>query len=574
MKIRLFSFLLALCAASAVAAQTDMSCFISQPSLGDHCTSILASPGATADGSAITSHTCDSWYRTWMRWLPAVEYKNDTLVEVYSGKMHTEYPGSMDGVKVKGKVMQKAGTTYRVLDTAYPCLNEHQLAMGETTYGGRDTLRNKDGILMIEELQRLALQRCTTAREAILYMGSLVYEYGYGDGGECLTIIDPKEAWIFEIQGEGPDNLGAVWAARRIPDGEVAVSANISRIGSLSPLAEPKPVKQKKGKKAQYAPLQADDVLASQNVFAVARKLKLWDGNSEFSFWRAYSGENYEGEMKNYAIRELFILQQLAPSLGLNKDMDELPLSVKPDNKLTLKEVNRLLGSYYEGTENDLTQLMRVPKKGRKLFSKEPCTDTDSIVSNFANPWMRFDEISAYYAMTGDERFDWVRTIAVPQCAYSTVIQARKWMPDAIGGVCWMSLDNPGQSPRFPIFAGGTELPAIVKICGQHRYREDCLLWHLRRTNKLATVRWGVCRKTLEPARDHFLDKALREMPLIEQTYVDMMRQSGTDDEADKKQRTEAAALLNDYTADFIGSVILRWDELYLTYWRKYWAGF
>ena len=213
MKTHILSLAIAL---SVVFALNAQDAFV-HPALGDNCTSILVSPGASEDGSAITSHTCDSWYRTWMRWLPAVEYKSDTLVEVYTGLMHTEYPGSMDGVKVKGKVLQKAGKTYRVLDTAYPCLNEKQLAMGETTYGGRDTLRNKDGLLMIEELARLALQRCATAREAILYMGELAYEYGYGDGGECLTVIDPKEAWIFEIQGEGPDQLGAVWAACRIP---------------------------------------------------------------------------------------------------------------------------------------------------------------------------------------------------------------------------------------------------------------------------------------------------------------------------------------------------------------------
>ncbi len=553
-----FSFLL--CFSLILSAQSEES----YPSYGDNCTSILAAPGATEDGSAITSHTCDSWYRTWMRWLPAVEYKNDTLVEVFEGLMHTEYPNSRDGVKVKGKVKQKAGKTYRVLDTAYPCMNEVQLAMGETTYGGKDTMRNAKGLFMIEELQRLALQRCSTARQAILYMGELAFEYGYGDGGECLTIIDPNEAWIFEIQGEGPDQTGAVWAAVRIPDDEVCVSANISRISSLSPLTEPKKTDKKK-----YQPLQSDNVMASQNVFAVAKKMGFWDGKTDFSFWRAYSGANYEGEMKNYAIRELFVLQQLAPSLGLNKEMEELPLSVKPEKKLTLKEVDRLLGSYYEGTENDLTQLMRVPKKGRQLFSKEVWQDKDSVVSNFANPWMRFDEISAYYAMTQDPRFDWVRTIAVPQCAYSTIIQARKNKPDAIGGVCWMSMDNPGQSPRFPIYAGTTDLPAMLKICGQHRYREDCLLWHLRRTNKLAAVRWGICRRSLEPARDRFLNKGLREMSFVEQTYQSMLNE-GSKDEAQK----EATAFLNDYTADFVGAVVLRWDELYLSYWRRFWAGF
>ncbi|MCQ2347509.1 MAG: C69 family dipeptidase [Paludibacteraceae bacterium] len=535
---------------------------MAMPDFGDHCTSILVGKNATTDGSVITSHTCDSWYRTWMQWIPSVEYKNDTLVEVYSGKMHTEYPGSMDGVKVKGKVAQKAGRTYRVLDTAYPCLNSEQLAMGETTFSGKDTLRNKDGMFMIEELSRIALQRCTKAREAILMMGELVYEYGYGDGGECLTIADTEEAWIFEILGEGPNKIGAVWAACRIPADEVCVSANISRIGSLSPLKEP--VMRKSKKKAAYAPLQSENVMASQNVFSVARELKLWDGEGEFSFWRAYSGKNFFGKMQNYANRELFIMQQLAPSLGLNADMDELPLSVRPEKKVSVEDVSRLLGSYFEGTEQDLTQLQRIPSTSRKLFSTEKWESKDSVVSNFANPWMRFDEISTYYAMTGDERFQWVRTIAVPQCAYSTVIQVRGDKPNAIGGVCWMSLDNPGQSPRFPIFAGGTELPSVLKICGQHRYREDCLLWHYRQANKLAAVRWGICRKTLEPARDYFLHKGLRELPMVEAEYTKLMQTS----------EKEATELLNGYTADFVGATMLRWDELYRSYWRKFWAGF
>lgn len=542
-------------------AQTETD-FALTPDFGDHCTSILVGKKATTDGSVITSHTCDSWYRTWMQWLPSVEYKNDTLVDVYSGKMHTEYPGSMDGVKVKGQVAQKAGKTYRVLDTAYPCLNSEQLAIGETTFTGKDTLRNKDGMLMIEELCRLALQRCTKAREAILMMGELVYTYGYGDGGECLTIADTEEAWIFEVLGEGPKNIGGVWAARRIPADEVCVSANISRIGSLSPLTEPTIKKSKK--KAAYAPLQSDDVMASQNVFAVARELQLWDGQGEFSFWRAYSGKNFFGKMQNYANRELFIMQQLAPSLGLNAEMDELPVSVRPEKKLSVEDVSRLLASYYEGTEQDLTQLQRVPSVGRKLFSTEKWESKDSIVSNFANPWMRFDEISTYYAMTGDERFQWVRTIAVPQCAYSTVIQVRADKPNAIGGVCWMSLDNPGQSPRFPIFAGGTDLPSVLKICGQHRYREDCLLWHYRQANKLAAVRWGICRKTLEPARDYFLQKGMRELPMVEETYNDLQKES----------EESAVKFLNNYTSDFVGATMLRWDELYRSYWRKFWAGF
>ena len=141
----------------------------------DACTSIMVGKKASSDGSVMTSHTCDSWYRTWMQMADAKDYPRDTIMSVYKGRMHTEYPSSTDGMKETGTVPQ-AKHTYRFLDTAYPCLNEKQLAMGETTFSGRDTLRNDKGMFMIEELQRIALERCTTAREAIQLMGKLIKE--------------------------------------------------------------------------------------------------------------------------------------------------------------------------------------------------------------------------------------------------------------------------------------------------------------------------------------------------------------------------------------------------------------
>ena len=153
-------------------------------------------------------------------------------------------------------------------------------------------------------------------------MGDLVKQYGYGDSGECLTIADKNEVWIFEVFGEGPKKIGGVWAAVRIPDDEIAVSANISRIGHLD-LNDP------------------DHYMASDNVFDVAKKLKLWDGKQEFSFWRAYSGGNYLKETKNYSVREHYIMDALAPSLHLSDTVAELPLSVKPDSLVSVEQVMR-----------------------------------------------------------------------------------------------------------------------------------------------------------------------------------------------------------------------------------------
>ena len=502
------------------------------------CTSIMVGKKASADGSVITSHTCDSWYRTWMTVRPAADYKEGEMENIYDGRMHTEWVEDMSKVVVKGQIPQ-VSHTYRLLDTSYPCLNEKQLGMGETTISGRDTLRNKNGMFMIEELQRVALERCTTAREAIKLMGELVKQYGYGDSGECLTIADTKEVWIFEIFGEGPDKIGGVWAAQRIQDDEVAVSANIPRISTLN-------LKDK------------NNYMASDNVFDVAKKLGLRDGKEPSKFWKAYGGPNYSGDWKNYSTREFFIYTSLAPSLGLTEDMEEMPLGVKPEKLVTVEEVARLLGSYYEGTEKDLSGRLKVAQRNRKTG------EMDTIVSPVANPWMRSDEI-ALYAALGDEKMKWTRTVAVPQCAYSTIIQLRDWLPDAVGGVVWMSLDNPGESPRFPIFCGTAILPGVLKVCGNHRYRDDSALWHYRQTNKLATVRWGTCRKTLEPARDYFLKKGMRELPFVEETYKSILEKDGNE---------EAEAFLTNYTADFVGATILKWDELYRTYWRQFWSGF
>ena len=240
--------LLALSTAFSLSAQTAK----------DACTSIMVGKKASVDGSVMTSHTCDSWYRTWMQMTQAKDFPNDTVTSIYKGRMHTEYANSMDGVTEAGKIPQ-AKHIYKILDTAYPCMNEKQLAIGETTYSGRDTMVNKKGMFMIEELARIALERCSTAREAITLMGQLIKEYGYGDGGECLTIADPIEVWSFEVQGEGPDKIGGVWAAQRIPDDHIAVSANASRIGKID-------FKDKK------------NFMYSDNVKDVAKKMGLCDG--------------------------------------------------------------------------------------------------------------------------------------------------------------------------------------------------------------------------------------------------------------------------------------------------------
>ena len=298
-----------------------------------------------------------------------------------------------------------------------------------------------------------------------------------------------------------------------------------------------------------------DHYLASENVFDVAKKLKLWDGKGEFSFWRAYSGVNYLNEEKNYSVRELYIMNQLAPSLHLCDTITDLPISVRPDQKVSVEQVSKLLASYYEGTDKNLS--------GRHLIPNPKVDGPDSIVSPFSNPWMRPDEINMYHAM-GDSVMKNIRTVSVPWCSYSTVIQLRSWLPDEVGGVAWIAFDNPGESPRIPIFAGVTALPAMLEVCGQQTDRDDAALWHFRKANRLATVRWGTYREMIEPARDYFMQKGMRELPFVERTWQALH----TDDPQ------QAEIMLNGYTADFFGATVNRWDEIARKLWRQTWTGF
>ena len=534
---KLFTLVLMLCASLSMANAQEIQ--HPEPILNpESCTSIMVGKKASTDGSVMTSHTCDSNYRTWMDIISGASYDHDTTITVYTGRMHTEYAEGMRGMIVKGQIPE-ARSTYQFLNTAYPCLNEKQLGIGETTITGRDTLVNKKGMFKIEELQRVVLQRCTTARDAIRLMGELIEKYGYGDWGECLTIADPKEVWHFEVFGEGPDKIGGVWAAIRIPDDHVGVSANVPRISRIDPK-------------------DTENCMASKNVFSVAKKLGLWDGKKTFRFWEAYGGGNYFGEFKSFSIREFFILNKLAPSLHLSYDAEELPISVKPDKQVSATDVMALLSETYEGTEYDVTKNLKVASK------KKGSSQVDSIISPVANPWMTRDMITMLNSIKPGvvER---QRLVAVPQCSYSTVIQLRDWLPNAVGGVVWMSYDNPGQSPRIPIFCGTKDLPACFKVCGQHRYREDAAVWSFRRANKLATVRWGATRGKMEAAIAHFTEKGQVELPFVEKRYKELVATKGEE---------AAKDFLTQYTADFAGATMLRWEEMGNSFWTQFERGF
>jgi dipeptidase len=509
------------------------------------CTSIMVARKASADGSVITCHSCDGNYRTWLNIVAHEKHPEGSKRKIYWGKLHTETSWDLRGLILKGEIPQ-VEETYAYMNVGYPCMNEKQLAIGETTIGGREELRNDDGLFLIENLQAIVLERCTTAREAIKLIDELVKEYGYGDWGECITIADAKEVWHFEIFGAGPMEIGAVWAAVRIPDDHVGISANISRIGELN-LDDP------------------DNYMASENVFSLAEEMEWWDpeSNEPFKFWRAYSGE------KPFSTREYYVLSTLAPSLGLKRDAEELPFSVKPEKKVSVRDVMKYYRETYEGTELDMTKNMMVPEYRRPRRGEEEKEEEPKIVkSPLANPWMSWHMMNLLNTLKPGT-VERQRTIAISACSYSQIIQCRDWLPPEIGGIAWFSLDNPGQSPRIPIFAGVLHLPKSFEIGGQHRFRTDSAIWHFRRANRLATVRWGDAREHIENAVGEFEDKAFTELPFVEKKALELYKSEESDEEHKKCRE-----YLTKYTNDFARAAMNKWWELGDLFWEFFARGF
>lgn len=501
---------------------------------GNGCTSIMVGRLASVDGSVITCHTCDGNYRQWLNVVPRRKNATGATNKIYEGKLHTETPEDMRGVILKGEIPE-VPETYAFLNTAYPCLNEHGLAIGETTIGGREELYNPEGMFLIEELERIMLERCKTAREAIKLAGELVKQYGYGDYGECLTIADSKEVWHFEIFGAGPLEKGAVWAAVRIPDDHVGISANIPRISEIN-LKDP------------------DHYMASDNVFKVAEEMGWWDPKKgePFKFWKAYSGR------KPFAIREYFVFSRLAPSLKLDINAEELPFSIKPDKKVSVRDILRLYRETYAGTEFDMSKNLLVKKRNSDELVKSP------VVSN----WLSRDWINLINTLKPGT-IEPQRTIAINACAYATVIQLRGWLPPAVGAVCWFAFDNPALSARIPIFAGVTELPPSFEVCAQHRYREDSAAWIFRRANRLAVLRWGENQKIMEDTVMAFEEKAFAELPLVEKKVLEIITSKNPD-----KEPLTVNQYLTMYTNDFARAAMQKYNELYQLFWTKYARGF
>lgn len=449
------------------------------------CTSLLVGRDASMDGSTMTSHSCDSGTdRTWISMEPRRSHPPGSMATLWMQPKRTTGPDDPDRIPA-GEIPQVA-ETFKFMDTAYPVMNEFQLAIGETTTGGKRELRSTEGLIDAPELYRLVLERARNAREAIRIADELTKEYGYNDWGECFTFADPKEVWFFEILGPGQGKVGAVWAAVRIPDDEIAVSANAHRILELD-LSDP------------------DRYMASDNVHSLAEEMGWWDpdGTESFRFTYAYADRNSLTSRR----REWRALSLLAPSLNLDPNAENYPLSVKPEKKVSVGDIRAIFRDYYEDTPFDMTRRLTVVDQAGQ-----------AVKSPVANPFMNAD----LRELLGVER---ERTIASPTATYVTITQSRDWLPDPIGGVVWLGYDNPATTPHVPFYIGISQMPESYLVDGRREFSRDCAWWAFRRASKLSYFRYeqmkGVLREVWEPMEV----EALAQQAATEEEALALYRQ-------------------------------------------------
>ncbi len=325
----------------------------------DGCTTVTIGKAATSDGSVITSHTDDSHRtRSWMDVVPAKKHPRGAKTTMYKRVPVDSFKMPAYGHIPIGQIPQ-VKNTYQFLNTAYPSMNQFQLGIGESTFGGREELQSDSGLIDCQRLCQLMLERCKTAREAILMAGELTAEYGWNDVGECLTIADKTEVWHFEIVGPGKGKIGAVWAAQRVPDDHVSVNANASTIKAID-LDD------------------SDHFLASENVFSVAQEAGWLKEGEVFRFCYAYAPKSRTSLAARR--REWRVFDLLAPSLHLNPESENYPFSVKPDQPVTLAALKQVFSDYYEGTPFDMTKDLRVMDD-----------QGNSVISPLANPHLPYD---------------------------------------------------------------------------------------------------------------------------------------------------------------------------------------
>lgn len=456
------------------------------------CTTITVGKMATVDGSVITSHTDDSHRtRAWMDISPAKKHDKGSKFELFERSAYDSLAMPTYQHKKIGEIEQ-AEKTYQFLNTAYPCINEKQLAIGESTFGGHEELFSTECLIDCQRLQQLMLERCSTAREAITLADDLLKKYGWRDYGECLTIADKKEVWHFEVVGPGKGKIGAVWVAQRVPNDHISVNANASTIKEID-LKNP------------------DYFMASANIFDVAKENGWWKEGETFRWNYVYAPKSRLSLASRR--REWRVLSMAAPSLHLDANDKDYPFSVKPDEKVTMDKLVEIFKDYYEGTPYNFVKNIKQADK-----------DGNEVISPFANPFMPYD-MNKLFGVNGGWNELGERTIARWYTMYATIIQCRDWLPDEVGGIVWLAQDNVATSIYIPVYAGATDLAVSYKVKARRLgYTRTSAWWAFNRLGTLSAQRWGDMRKDIDKVFIPLQKSYFEEQAKIDEQFLSLSK--------------------------------------------------
>ena len=509
----------------------------------DGCTVIIVGKDASVDGSVMTTHTCDCGLCDWTwRYVPAADHEPGSTRKIYHIDQFKTFPPEQ-GLKWEiykndftGLEIPQVPHTYAYLHGAFGYMNDQQLALGESTIGCRKEMDNStpSAKFDITMLTLLAMEQCKTAREAIKLMGSLGEKHGYGftDTGEMLAMADTKEVWIFEIMPVGPlwtpksGKPGAIWCAQRVPDDHVSVCPNESRIGEID-LDNP------------------DYFMASSNVISYAVDKGYYDPNSgePFNWKKAYSpSETSAASSKGSRARLWRFFDLVAPSQKFSPDIlnMELPFSVKPDKKLSVKDVMDMTRDKYEGTPYD-------PARGLQGGA-------------FANP------NRLPYGFTVDEnRYNTARVISVNRAEYVTITQCRDWLPHPIGGIVWLCFGAQDTSCYMPLYAGITRIPHSFEIGDHWVFNRESARWASDYVDFHTQVVYSHAIKDVREAQEKWEGEALARVETTDKVALDLY----------KKDPIQAIAFLTEYSNSHANAVVDAWwklgDDLLVKY-NKLWV--
>lgn len=441
------------------------------------CTNFLVGKYASVDGSTMITYSADSYalFGELYHW-PAKKYSQGEMLKVYE----------WDSGKYLGEIAQ-ASQTYNVVGN----MNEYQVTIGETTFGGREELADPDGIIDYGSLIYITLQRAKTAREAIKIMTDLVAQYGYYSGGESFSIGDPNEIWVLEMIGKGKGNKGAVWVAVRIPDDCISAHANQSRIHQF-PLKDPK------------------NCLYSKDVISFAREKGYYTGKDEdFSFSKTYNPLDFGGQRFCEARVWSFFNKcnkDMAKfvTYAQGKTQEPMPLYIKPDKKLSLADIQGMMRDHYEGTELDWTN--------------------DIGAGPFKSPYrwapLTWKVDSVEYCNE--------RPIATQQSGFVFTSQMRSWLPNSIGGVLWFGTDDAAQTVFTPMYCSVTEVPECYREGNGDLYTFSWTssFWIQNWVSNMVYNKYDYMHPDLKKVQDELEGKFLAEQSSTEKEALELYKKS------------------------------------------------